>query len=162
MWSDGATPQASNPNVFYTCQTDFNTNDYTHPSIPTGAAKVANLLLSFFQNDSLSCSWFFNSSPASCSVTGINEITSTANPVQVYPNPFSSSTTIMIDKNLFAAEKQLSFYLYDVLGNVVSKTEPVSTADLSFNKNDLTNGIYFWKVFSGKGNEISKGKLVIQ
>ena len=64
-WSDGITPQKSNPNVFWDCAADFN-KDGTHPS-PVGAAKVGQWLLSFYQNDPLSCPWFFNKPPRWCS-----------------------------------------------------------------------------------------------
>jgi|GEM_PF-1697535 len=63
LWSDGSTPQASNPNVFWTCPTDFNTSDGTHPST-VGAQKVASLLLQFFSTDATATPWFTG---ASCS-----------------------------------------------------------------------------------------------
>ncbi|OFY38805.1 MAG: hypothetical protein A2X18_09040 [Bacteroidetes bacterium GWF2_40_14] len=57
LWSDGSTPQITNPNVFWNCQTDLNASDGTHPSA-TGAKKVGNLLVTFFSTDSTSTPWF--------------------------------------------------------------------------------------------------------
>ncbi|MDP3451821.1 MAG: hypothetical protein Q8R90_02605 [Bacteroidales bacterium] len=57
LWSDGSTPQYTNPNVFWNCPGDFNPTDGTHPSV-TGAQKVGELLLTFFSSDSTAKIWF--------------------------------------------------------------------------------------------------------
>jgi lysophospholipase L1-like esterase len=57
LWSDGSTPQFTNPNVFWNCPGDFNPNDGTHPSV-SGAQKVGELLLTFFSSDSTAKIWF--------------------------------------------------------------------------------------------------------
>jgi len=67
MWSDGSTPQTTNPNVFWVCPTDFNTSDGTHPST-TGAIKVANLWLNFLSTDSTATPWFMG---AGCNLSTI-------------------------------------------------------------------------------------------
>ena len=64
MWSDGSTPQKTNPDISWDCPVDFN-NDGIHPSI-AGAQKVGRLLLEFYKNDSVSCPWFFNKPPEFC------------------------------------------------------------------------------------------------
>jgi hypothetical protein len=74
LWSDGSTPQLTNPNIFITCPDDLEA-DGTHPSDPVGRTKIANWLLTFYENDSLSCPWFFK--PSFCSpVTDVNKISS--------------------------------------------------------------------------------------
>jgi len=65
LWSDGATPQAADKNIFWSCPSDFQ-NDGIHPSVPDGAKKVAEILMNFYQNDTLSCKWFFKDPPSFC------------------------------------------------------------------------------------------------
>lgn len=57
LWSDGSTPQLTNPDVFWNCPNDLNPSDGTHPSL-VGAQKVGNLLLKFFSTDSTATPWF--------------------------------------------------------------------------------------------------------
>ncbi|MBI3500510.1 MAG: T9SS type A sorting domain-containing protein [Bacteroidetes bacterium] len=158
MWSDGSTPEATNSNIFITCPTDLQ-NDGTHPSIPTGAAKVANWLLTFYQNDSLSCSWFFNSSPSFCPLTAVNEI-SLENGISVYPNPTSGKFQISNLPAQAGLKSQISnLEIYNVLGECIYKSlilNPKSLIDLS----SQPSGIYFLKVMAGK-NSFDE-KIIIQ
>ena len=82
MWSDGNNPQTTNPNVFFTCPTDFQ-NDGTHPSA-VGAQKVAGLLMNFFSTDSTSTPWFLGTG---CQLgTGLAK-QQTENKIVISPNP---------------------------------------------------------------------------
>ncbi|MBK7812621.1 MAG: T9SS type A sorting domain-containing protein [Saprospiraceae bacterium] len=82
MWSDGNTPQISNPDIFYNCPTDF-MNDGIHPST-AGAQKVGNLLLKFFSTDSTSIPWFLGNP---CSVSSSNNLDDSENNFTIHPNP---------------------------------------------------------------------------
>ena len=90
MWSDGSTPQTTNPNVFWSCPTDF-MGDGTHPST-VGAQKVGSLLLNFFTSDSTSTPWFLGNG---CNLTAISE-TSEEDPsqIKIFPNPANGSVGI--------------------------------------------------------------------
>jgi len=117
MWSDGSTPQVTNPNIFWNCSTDFQ-NDGTHPSSPVGASKVADLLLSFYQNDSLSCSWFFNTPPAWCiDKTGIVTSTNNAEEVKIFPNP---ANTFIEIKTIY---QNFSVSLFDNTGKLIMQLD---------------------------------------
>lgn len=70
MWSDGSTPQTTNPAVFWNCSTDFNTADYTHPS-STGALKAANMWLQFHTTDPTAKPWFIGSGCVTASSIGV-------------------------------------------------------------------------------------------
>lgn len=154
MWSDGSVPQASNPNIFITCPADL-ANDGTHPSA-VGAAKVANWLLTFYQNDSLSCPWFFNTPQAFCGATGVDETASAASAVRVYPNPFSTST-IFQTANFFT---NATLTVYNLYGQPVKQIKNFSGQTVTLSRDNLPGGLYF--IHLTEDNKIiTADKLVI-
>ncbi|MBI4929201.1 MAG: T9SS type A sorting domain-containing protein [Bacteroidetes bacterium] len=160
MWSDGSTPELTNPNVFWTCPTDF-TTDGTHPSVPTGAAKVANLLLTFFQNDTLSCPWFFNTAPAWCGVVGIQHETISGAALNIFPNPFSTTTTIQITSSELK-NKNLDLKLYNLFGQEIMQTRNIKNETI-IDRSNFLSGIYILKLFSTDDNKfISVNKITIE
>ncbi|OQA06983.1 MAG: hypothetical protein BWY67_01833 [Bacteroidetes bacterium ADurb.Bin397] len=76
------------------------------------------------------------------------------------PNPVKSSATVTINTPVSKSDV-FTFTVYDVLGNVVRKTENISAQQFAFNRESLTNGVYMYEV--AKGNTIlKKGKVVLQ
>ncbi len=91
--------------------------------------------------------------------TGLTEIFNN-NSVTMTPNPVKSSATVTINTPVSKSDV-FTFTVYDVLGNVVRKTENISAQQFAFNRESLTNGIYMYEV--AKGNTIlKKGKVVLQ
>ena len=77
--------------------------------------------------------------------------------VTIYPNPFSTSTTIMI--NDASQINNCEFKMYNVLGvEVMNKiiTKQTTTLETSF-----PSVIYFYKVI-GNGKTVQSGKLISQ
>ncbi len=80
---------------------------------------------------------------------------------QNYPNPFNPSTTIKyhIPDNEFVTLK-----VYDVLGNeistLVNETKSAGNYEVSFNAENLSSGVYFYKLTAGNLSEIKKMMLV--
>ena len=74
-----------------------------------------------------------------------------------YPNPFNSSTIIgyQIPKSGLVTLK-----IYDVVGKeimtLINEVKPVGSYTVSLEANDLTSGIYFYKLQSGKFIESKK------
>jgi hypothetical protein len=89
MWSDGSTPQITNPSVFFTCPADF-ASDGTHPSV-AGAEKVGSLLLDFFSNDSTALPWFLGTGCPG--VSGVEKL-EYKNSLKIFPNPSDREVTI--------------------------------------------------------------------
>jgi hypothetical protein len=91
--------------------------------------------------------------------TGLTEIFNN-NSVTMTPNPVKSSATVTINTPVSKSDV-FTFTVYDVLGNVVRKTENISAQQFAFNRESLTNGVYMYEV--AKGNTIlKKGKVVLQ
>jgi hypothetical protein len=150
MWSDGSTPQIANPNVFWSCSTDFQ-NDGTHPSLPAGASKVANLLLTFYQNDTISCPWFFNNSPSFCSATaGIIDKPNLADAVNIFPNPAKNILQIK------TTQHDYTFTLYNPEGQMVYQNQNVKELNVAA----FTSGIYYYTIKS-KAGQLYSNKLII-
>jgi hypothetical protein len=95
----------------------------------------------------------YNSSPNACIqagqiVLGMNESTTTTL-VSIFPNPFSSVTTIETPGNL----KNASLTVYDLYGRLVKHIETSSGQKVSLFRDNLKSGIYFM--------QLSEGNIVI-
>ncbi len=76
---------------------------------------------------------------------------------QNYPNPFNPTTNITYS---IPQSGQVQLRVYDVLGNkittLVNEQKPVGTYEVEFNANNLSSGIYFYKIVSGNYTNIKK------
>ncbi|CAN5884664.1 hypothetical protein BH11BAC7_BH11BAC7_07060 [soil metagenome] len=79
--------------------------------------------------------------------------------LQFFPNPFSDQLQIRIN-HTFRATTGLFFVMYDVNGKEVKK-ESVNSSDFFVFRENLTDGIYFYRLFSDE-KSISSGKIILQ
>jgi hypothetical protein len=98
--------------------------------------------------------------PPGCNQTGISSFNTgnTNETVTIAPNPFSTSTTIII--NDASQINNCELRIYNVMGVEVMNTtitQPLTTLETTF----LPSGIYFYKMTS-KNNTIQSGKMVSQ
>lgn len=94
------------------------------------------------------------------SPVGLKELQSADNNSRVYPNPFTMSTTISI-LNGISPDENISFEMYDILGNKVKSIEKIAENNFKISRENLSNGMYIYKV-NQSGKNISTGKLTIQ
>jgi hypothetical protein len=90
-----------------------------------------------------------------CATVGINEDRTSAN-INIYPNPFSSSTTIHSDIDITNAE----LAIIDIYGKEVRKIS-IPENEISINRNNLSAGIYFYRIMKDQ-KIISSGKLAVE
>ena len=80
---------------------------------------------------------------------------------QNYPNPFNPSTKINFS---IAKSSLVSLKVYDVLGRevacLVNETKSVGNYEVTFNANEFSSGIYYYKLKAGNFIEIKKMNLV--
>ncbi len=92
--------------------------------------------------------------------TGINEITSTINSFENYPNPFSENTTITYT---LSKQESVELSVFDLLGNKVSSIESgnknAGTHTISWNAENLNQGLYL--LWLKAGNNSSTKKIII-
>jgi len=76
---------------------------------------------------------------------------------QNYPNPFNPSTVISWQ---LVTGSHVTIKIYDVLGNelstLVNEIKPAGKYEVQFNGDDLSGGVYFYKLISGEFTEIKK------
>ena len=87
-------------------------------------------------------------------VENVSEVISNYQLYQNYPNPFNPTTkiryTIPSSPNLLKGEALVYLKIYDILGNEISTlvdgAKQAGTFETTFNGNNLSSGIYFYKL----------------
>ena len=94
--------------------------------------------------------------PSNCSTVSVPPIDAAAESVTIYPNPFKTSMTIMInDESLVYV---VEFKLYNILGiDLINKTLVRNITKLE--TSNLPSGIYFYKLICN-GKTIQSGRLI--
>ncbi|MBK9450274.1 MAG: trypsin-like serine protease [Bacteroidetes bacterium] len=89
---------------------------------------------------------------------GLPENPSQAANLQVFPNPFSSSTTIR-----FANPRgnRLGFQVLDAQGRMVSRMDGLTGEEITFERGNLAGGLYFFQLLAGE-RIIGRGKFVVE
>jgi hypothetical protein len=94
--------------------------------------------------------------PTNCGSVGVKIIENENFKVTIYPNPFNTTATILIN-NSDKIDK-LSIKMYNVLGEVVLN-EILQSQSSSFQTSNLQSGIYTYKIFSNT-EILQSGKLI--
>ncbi len=78
--------------------------------------------------------------------------------LQVYPNPFSSTTTIR-----FANPKgqRHSFQVLDSQGRMVARLDGLTGEEITFDRGELSSGMYFFQLLAGE-KIVGRGKLMVE
>jgi hypothetical protein len=74
-----------------------------------------------------------------------NPIEMRTSSIQVFPNPFSYSTTFKTDESLADA----CLYIYDSMGFLAVEIENISGRTICLNRSNLRNGLYFYYLIEG-------------
>jgi hypothetical protein len=91
-------------------------------------------------------------------ITSVEQHENATATVNVFPNPFSTTTTFLIDAQP-ADNMQLS--VYDANGRLVRQVSNISTNTVTIDREGLAGGMYFYMLTSG--NELlNNGKLIIE
>jgi len=88
--------------------------------------------------------------------TGINEMEVHTKNINVYPNPFSSSTILKANENL----KDATLTIYNSLGQLVKQIKNISGQTITLHRDNLPSGLYFIRLT--QDNKVIKAdKLII-
>lgn len=90
----------------------------------------------------------------SCTV-GINEISNT-NSFVIFPNPFTSQTTILFDQE----QKNTTIKIMDMLGKEI-KTITFNGKQVTIEKGEMKSGIYFLQLIDANKNAVNR-KIIVQ
>jgi len=89
--------------------------------------------------------------------TGITESIFKNSSVKIYPNPFSTQTTLQTDKLLINA----TLMVYNLFGQKIKQMDNLSGQVIIFHRDNLKNGLYFYNIQSADGT-ILTGKIIIE
>jgi len=90
-------------------------------------------------------------------ITNIPEQNNSLLNSKAFPNPFSNSTEILVNKEL----KEASFRLYNVFGQLVRSSEHVRGNQIIIRKENLTDGVYLYSIFEDT-RKVAMGKIVVE
>lgn len=76
--------------------------------------------------------------------------------ISIYPNPFSITATIVLQKEV----KSAIFEMFDVLGQKV-KQQQLTNSKTEISRDNLAIGVYIYQIISG-GKTLERGKIIIQ
>ena len=79
--------------------------------------------------------------------------------VQVFPNPMDQQTNILVKGEEL---QSLNFVLYDVLGQLVKQRRFEVNETLQLNRENLSAGMYVYRILDATGNPIHVGKLELK
>jgi hypothetical protein len=124
---------------------------------------VVTIVFTMVSEDGTTSSKMMNLSNLRLSQEGslsIDEFASSENTLQAFPNPMTTKTTLTFS---LTQTETLQFVVYDQLGKqVYNKTYNAIAGrnSITFNRNDLSTGLYFCKIISNQYN-INPLKLII-
>jgi photosystem II stability/assembly factor-like uncharacterized protein len=76
-----------------------------------------------------------------------------------YPNPFSNST--IVDLGDYKPLKSISVEIYDLTGKLIKSIISKNESKIEIERNDLSAGIFLYKVFDGT-NYLGSGKMTVK
>lgn len=88
---------------------------------------------------------------------GISMLQNSQSAIYLYPNPFANTATLKINSSTIL--KNAEFKIYDVLGKEVKQIK-VDASEITINRDELGNGIYFYKLINDEAI-IATGKLIV-
>ncbi len=159
--------EAQAKNVYWKIEGAVDVNDYSvfnGTIVSTGAIDLKTGVAidgrAFTTVGTLTTAAITATMPSGCIHTGIasSDDKNTNGKITIYPNPFSTSTTIIINDASQINNCELT--IYNVLGEKVMDTfitKQLTTLETS----NLPSGIYFYKVI-GNDRTIQSGKLISQ
>ena len=117
--------------------------------------------------DITQCKDFWEYTPDTINtMTEINEKAKEAIQVKIYPNPFSTTATVKITNLAYRQAGQsrfidYEFRIYDLLGREVTRMKNIQGNELIINRDNLSEGLYIYKLINNEKQIISTGKITI-
>ncbi|MBL4654877.1 MAG: T9SS type A sorting domain-containing protein [Bacteroidia bacterium] len=93
-------------------------------------------------------------------ITGIIEKSRGINyTIELYPNPFHYSTTLLLDSRLNI--KNLTFEIYNTLGQKVKEIKQITNRQIVIKRGKLSQGLYIY-LLKNNVQAIGRGKIIIE
>ena len=125
--------------------------NYSYQNVQIKATNVSSITVKGLAG----LGWGFAGVTIDCQSSGISQLTNTVSTL-VYPNPFSTSTTI----KFISPQKNIELNIYNVCGQLVRTMQNISGDNIEIDRGNLPSGVYFIQLTQNDQN-ISTGKLII-
>jgi hypothetical protein len=165
----------SNYNLYY----DLNINShYFHNNYwcSTDSATIKATIYDGFNNSNLGLAYFEPFDSVACNNVGptpfpvptyvsicnnntaVPLIQKKENIITIYPNPFTTTTTLTLQ----GTYHNPSLFIYNLLGQEVRSTLIGTNTQLTINREHLASGMYFYKLIDENKEVIGIGKMVVE
>ena len=91
-------------------------------------------------------------------LVGTEEVLRPELAVKVFPNPFESSTTLLVEGADF---ESLELEIVDITGRVIRRLQNQSSNRIQLDRGNLLQGVYFYRLFAD-GELLNSGKVVVR
>ena len=81
--------------------------------------------------------------------------------ISLFPNPFSTTATLSI-RNYELGIRNGAVQIIDLLGQEVKSIPIINQKEITINRDNLADGMYFYKIIGDNGESVAVGKMVIQ
>ena len=120
----------------------------------TAITNEAGIFFDF--NEPIFTNMTLNTMVSSITTTNTSETTFSTE-LKVIPNPFQKSTIFRIKK---IPSDRGTLNVFNTNGVLVYSKSVVSDTDVTFRKNDLASGLYFYEVVDGENRRVFGGKVI--
>jgi hypothetical protein len=96
--------------------------------------------------------------PGMSTLVGVDELSSAAAQVQVFPNPFDQQATLAFENPNRTA---YTLTITSLTGQEVRTVKDVRGEHITIDRGNLASGIYFYSL-RARGNRVATGKLIVQ
>ena len=79
--------------------------------------------------------------------------------ISLFPNPFSTSTTLLINGEI---KENSHLYIYNLLGEEVKTIPIINQKEITINRDNLADGMYFYKIIGNNNESIATGKMIVE
>ncbi len=91
-------------------------------------------------------------------ITDTKETIANKSEIIIYPNPFNAQTTITLNSNY----QSPYLMIYNLLGQVIRTIEFGNEKQLTISREQMANGMYFYKLMDKNDVVIASGKMIVE
>ncbi len=97
-------------------------------------------------------------SPCNSNSTSVSIINNKENTISLIPNPFTTTTTLTLQ----GTYNNPSLFIYNLLGQEVRSIPVGTNKQITINREQLSSGMYFYKVMDENKEILSIGKMILE
>jgi len=124
----------------------------------TDSAYIRSKIMDGYTNTAYGLVSYDLTSTCIAGVTAVPSVGTVQSNIKIYPNPFSSSTTIEFP---WSSNHTFKIEINDQLGRTVRSVNNIKNSSVLINRGDMAPGLYFYKLTTEE-EMLSAGKLLVE